>query len=313
MAIDNDSVQPSVDEQLRSLQTPHDITPDLAVARARLRERASLHARRTRRTLRVTAVAVVLAAGVVAIPSTRAAAQRLWDRLTIGRIEVFEITGRPLPTDVAGMFTMEFRGEPALTPASDAADAARIAGFVPALPPAGYLAGTPEFAVIKSDLQTSLPLKRAEVLAALTRAGITDVTVPDEWEGTVLTAEGGPVIMARYPEAGIEIMQLPPIRMNVPPDFPYERFMEIGFRLFGRNPKDAQTLAREIAANPAIFFHFPEREGVREVALHTGRGIIVGGDEDGICFFFNTPDRIFIVAASHLSDEAAVTLANSMQ
>src|SRR5687768_13893713 len=103
MAIDNDPMQPSVDEQLRSLETPHNITPDLGVARARLRERASIQARRTRRTLRITGVAVVLAAGVVAIPSTRAAAQRLWDRLTISRIEVFQITGRPLPEDVAGM------------------------------------------------------------------------------------------------------------------------------------------------------------------------------------------------------------------
>jgi hypothetical protein len=57
--------------------------------------------------------------------------------------------------------------------------------------------------------------------------------------------------------------------------------------------------------------HFPEHDQVREVSLRAGRGVLVG-DDDGFCFFWNTSDRIYLVAAAKMSAEQAVALANSI-
>lgn len=76
--------------------------------------------------------------------------------------------------------------------------------------------------------------------------------------------------------------------------------------------QERTRVAREIAANPAVVFHFPEHHRVREVQLRAGRGIVVG-DEEGICFFWSTLDRLFIVSAPPMSDADLVSLADSFR
>ena len=289
---------------------PGGFQPDAGGARIRLRERDAAAAKRTRR---ASTAAVLAAVGLtmLALPWPRAAAQRLWDRLSLGRVEIVQISRKDLPESVAAVFTMEDRSRPMPEAVRDAADAERLAGFRPSLPPPGVLRGAPNLSVVRSVAFTTLPLRTAAIERALAGAGISDVTVPREWEGTTLTAEGGPMVVAEYPDANVEVMQSPPFRMSTPPGFRFDRFMEIAFRVFGRSAHDARTLAREIAVNPALVMHFPEHHRVREVSLRSGRGVIVG-DDDGFCFFWNTSDRIYIVAAAEMSEERAVALADSI-
>ena len=204
---------------------------------------------------------------VLALPWPRAAAQRLWDRLSLGRVEIVQISRKDLPESVTALFTMEDRNRPMPEAVRDLADAERVAGFRPSLPPPGVLSGTPQLSVVRSVAFTTLPLRTADIERALAAAGISDLTVPGEWEGTTLTAEGGPMVVATYPDAMVEVMQSPPFRMTTPPGFRFDRFMEIAFRVFGRSAHDARTLAKEIAANPALVMHFPEHDQVREVSL----------------------------------------------
>jgi hypothetical protein len=147
---------------------------------------------------------------------------------------------------------------------------------------------------------------------ALARAGVSDIAVPKEWEGLTLIAEAGPVVVADY--NGVQIMQSAPFRVNTPPGFRFGRFMEMAFRVFGRSAAEAKMLGAKFEANPALVLHFPEREPVRDVALSSGHGIIVG-DLDGddlICFFWNTSDRIYIVSATNVSERTLVSLADSI-
>ena len=114
---------------------------------------------------------------------------------------------------------------------------------------------------------------------------------------------------------GVEIMQSAPFRLNTPPGFRFGHFMEIAFRVFGRGAAEAKALGDKFAANPALVMHFPERGAVRDVPLRSGRGVYVGDAEgsDGICFFWNTADRIYIVSAASMTEPQAAALANSMQ
>jgi hypothetical protein len=148
---------------------------------------------------------------------------------------------------------------------------------------------------------------------ALAAAGVTDMAVPNEWEGLTLTAEAGPVVVAAYDD--VEIMQTAAFRMNTPPGFRFGHFMEMAFRAFGRSAGEAKILGAKFEANPALLVHFPERAPVRDIPLRSGLGIVVGDLEgdDPICFFWNAPDRIFIVTATHVRATTLVALANSVR
>jgi hypothetical protein len=90
--------------------------------------------------------------------------------------------------------------------------------------------------------------------------------------------------------------------------------MEVTFRVFGRGAEEARRLASTFAANPALLLHFPETDPVEDIGLETGHGIFVGDPNrgDGICFFWNGPDRLFIIAADRMSTETAAAVANSI-
>jgi hypothetical protein len=300
----------SVDDSLRSLEPSAEFEPDLNAARARLRERQSTSRSPARRMARLVLAGAALVV-VLLLPWTRAVAQRLWDRLTVSRIEIVQITGRELSDDVAAMFSFEDRESIAPTPVSSIAEASKLAGFLPALPAPDVLRGKPGLAVLLTGRMSSQPVDVAKLRDAVRSAGLPALTVPEGWHGARLTVEGGPAVIASYPDAGIEVIQSRPFGMNVPAAVPFEEFMRLGFRLFGRSEDDAKTLAREIAANPAVVFHFPKHHRVHEVRLKAGRGVVVT-DYEGICFFWNTPDRLFIVSAPRMSDGDLVRLADSV-
>ena len=217
----------------------------------------------------------------------------------VGRVEVIQGTGGDLPEHVTAPFALEPRPFERKS-VQDAGEAERLAGFRPALPPPGMLQGTPTLSVVTTVTLATRPLKVADIERALATAGVSDLTVPKEWEGTTLVMEAGPVIIANYD--GVEIMQSGPFRMTTPSGFQFGRFMEIAFRAFGRSADEARKLGVTFAANPALVMHFPEHEPVRDVPLRWGRGVFVGDPDgsEGICFFWHTVDRIYIVSAEKM-------------
>src|SRR3954447_2144159 len=88
----------------------------------------STHARHRRRLWMMMAIGMVTVI-VFALPWPRATAQRLWDRLTVHRIEIVQISRPNLPESVTGAFTMdeEKRSDP--QPVASVEEAERVAGF----------------------------------------------------------------------------------------------------------------------------------------------------------------------------------------
>lgn len=311
MANNNDAEDSRwVDRHMDVLKPVDDYDPDTVRARARLRERQSAPPPRRGAWLAIT-VAGCLAL-LALLPWPRALAQEVWNRLVLGRVEVVEIDREDLSEEITSVFVMEphpFEPEPVAT----IADAERIAGFRPLLPPAGILKGTPALSVVKNVGLSTKPLKTADIERALARAGVSDLSVPRQWDGLTLTADAGPVVIAAYDS--VEIMQSAAFTMNTPPGFQFGRFMEMAFRVFGRGPDEAKALGAKFEANPALLVHFPERAPVRDVALRSGNGIIVGDlrGDDVVCFFWNTSDRIYIVSATHVTEQTLVALADSIR
>jgi hypothetical protein len=298
-----------VEERLRALEATGDFQPDVVRAHVRLRERADGATTRRRRAWFAVATGCL---ALVLLPWPRAAAQHLWDRIVLGRVEVVQVIRADLPEHITATFAMEARPFERET-VRDATEAERLAGFRPELPPPGVLDGTPTLSVVRRLTLATSPLRIADIERALAAAGVSDINVPGEWEGTILVAEGGPLVVAEYD--GVELMQSAPFRMAAPSGFQFGRFMEIAFRVFGRSATEARALGTKFEANPALVMHFPERDSVRDVPLRWGQGIFVGDPDgpEGICFFWNTSDRIYIVSAEKMSPQAAAVLANSIQ
>jgi hypothetical protein len=298
-----------VDDRLGALEPAPDVHVDVHQARERVRQLDAVTAVR-RRHWRVAAAVGCLV--FVALPWPRALAQNVWDLLMLDRVTVVQSSGRVLPDDIAAAFTVEPHPYD-LEPVENVPAAERRVGFWPSLPSASVLTGTPKLFVATEVRFATRPLKVADIERGLAAAGIHDVVVPRDWEGTTLTAVGGPLVVAEY-ENGTLIQSMP-FRMTTPQGFRFGHFMEIAFRVFGRSASDARTLGAKLEANPALVMHFPEREVVRDVPLRSGQGTLVidpNGREDA-CFFWHTTDRIFIVSSQKLTDENAAALANSVQ
>jgi hypothetical protein len=248
------------------------------------------------------------------LPWPRAAAQRLWDRLILGRVEVVRVDRAGLPDGITRVFEMREAAPLQFEAVDDVAQAERAAGFRPRLPAADILGGPPAMAVVRKVTLTTEPLNVSEMRRALAAVDATDITVPSEWNGTVLTVEGGPVVVARYPAAGVELMQAAPLNMTVPHGFHFDRFMELAFRVFGRNATDAKDFAARLAANPALLMVL--RPGhhtiVREIPLRSGPAAIVGDPDGGMCVFWSTPGRLFIVSSAQMDEKLAIAVASSI-
>lgn len=301
-----------VDERLRALDSGAGIRPDIVRARARLRALEGNAPARRPRVWLAAAAGFVLAA--LLLPWPRAAAQRLWDRLILAHVQIVRVERAALPDSVTRVFEMREREPLQSEPVGDLAQAEQVAGFRAWLPAPDVLKGPREIAMIRNVTLVTDPLNVPEINAALAAAGAPDIKLRPEWNGTTLTVEGGPVIVANYPEAGLEIMQTPPLRMTMPSGFRFDQFMEVAFRAFGRNEAEARDLAGRFAANPALLMVL--RPGhhavVREIALATGPVSIIGDPDGGMCVFWSRPDRLFIVSAAKMDETLAAAVAGSI-
>jgi hypothetical protein len=112
-------------------------------------------------------------------------------------------------------------------------------------------------------------------------------------------------------KARLELSQAPPFKLMTPAGFPVGRFMEIAYRVFGKNAVEARDLSRKFVANPAWLLVFPGHDTVREVPVRSGDAVAASGS-GGMCFFWHTSDRIFVIGAGKMNEELGVAIANSM-
>ena len=154
----------------------------------------------------------------------------------------------------------------------------------------------------------------ADLTSALREAKITNVSIPQAWNGVTVNLQQSAGVLADYGD--FFIAQAAPLALNVPVGFPLPQFLEVLFRVMGLNVSDAGALRQRFAANPSAFFPIPSRYDmdIRQVPLASGTGLLLqNGDKGGeLALMWSTADRSYFLSGL-LTEAQAIATANSLQ
>ena len=219
--------------------------------------------------------AVTACAVVLALPAPRAVAQRLFDQVVVGRVQVLMMDDG-VAGAAARFFTPEIYERSEARAVASLDDASRIAGFTPRLPAPDVFSASPEYSVTgitAGRVRLRTPALRYLVHEAGGAAG----EVPEDWNGAVLEVRVGPVVIADYD--GILLLQSQPFELITPAGFNLERFYRLAFRAFGIGEHEASALSTNLSISPALLMVMPEeeRELVREFSTRFGTGVMIDG------------------------------------
>ena len=284
--------------------------PDAAAGWRRLERRPAP----PRRRVWVWAAAATTAlVAVAAVPATRTAAQRLWDEVFVGRIEL-------ISTDfergaVAHLFSPEFRLRPEPTAVASLEEAGNTAGFWPRLPAQGVFTSQPKFSVTDVGL-AALPLDGPAIRSLAERAGIPASEVPASWNDGMLELRVGPIIVADY--NGVLLLQSLPFQLKTPADFDLELFYRIAFRSLGMSDAEARAMSVDAAMSPAYLTLAPKEEQdlFTKFKTKTGSGVMISEvyGHGKIAALWSGVDRVYALfpAEGEISKEFVVKVANSV-
>lgn len=222
----------------------------------------------------VAAATTTVCVAALALPTTRALAQQLWDRFILNRVEVVRLDLSKLPLQ------MHVTTNGLEQSVQDMEEAERKAGFRPYLPSPGLLDANPSI-TITGPISVEQTIHVRDIESTLVKVGASDVQVPAEWEGVQLRIQVGPMVELNYPD-GVQIVQTRPMELSVPSGFPLEQFAEVAFRSIGVSSWEARAMAQRFAANPAWLVDLSPDAlvNIREVSLQAGPGMLIEEVDD---------------------------------
>jgi hypothetical protein len=279
-------------------------TPDLSRAR-RLVEPTPRRARVPHGL--AAATACVLAAAAL-LPQGRVLAQELWYRLLVTRVAVVRLDLSRVPLDTS------IRTDGLHQPVDDVDEAAARAGFRPSLPPDDLLAQRPALSVTGA-IDITQRIQARALADALVQQGVTDLGVPDTWDGIALRGRIGPLVVAEYGE-DVQIVQAPPIELDLPADFPLARFAEVVFRAGGLSWWEARRFGEEFAARPAWLLDIADdrQATIETIQLPGGEALLVEDADEGrtrATVIISRPARLYTVSSP--SRALSLQVANSLR
>jgi hypothetical protein len=250
---------------------------------------------------------------VWAYPPSRITAQRFWDEVVLGRIQV-------LTTDFEGhgaaasFFSPEWHVE--AHPVSSFDEAVRAAGFSPRLPRSGVFAVQPTYSI--ADVSSAkLRLRTPAIRYLFAQAGGSPSEVPEAWNGVALETQVGPVVIADF--NGVLLLQSLPFRLIKPVDFDLELFYRVAFQSIGMNELDARVLSADAAISPALLMVMPkeERDLVHEFRTKSGTGMMIEEvyGPGKIAALWSGADRLYALfpASGEISREFVIKVANALE
>jgi hypothetical protein len=293
---------------------------------ARLREvqSAVYRLQRRRRVVFWAALSIVAAFVIVlAIPSTRVRAQVLFQRFALRGIQVVAV--RP-DLYSALLFEWTIRPIPAhLVTGPDAA--AREAGFVANLPDWTMVSQpVPSFGIgVMGAGAGRYQIRVSDLRTALSRAGASDVVIPNQWEGNEIAIEMSPTIYVNA--RGFVLIQFLPGHILAPTGFDLARFAEALLRVGGLPPQQALTIAQKLGTNPGVLLGMPSDSqlDMHEVSLRSGTAVVIenriGNEPPKACILcprlrevvvaWQSRARTYILK-TELTEARAIEIANSL-
>ena len=251
-----------------------------------------------------------LCLAALALPASRAVAQRLWDQAVLGRIQVW-ITDYDGHGAAASFFSPEMQHRPDARPVASLDEVVRLAGFVPRFPLSVFSA-SPRYSVT-DEASARLQLRTPAIRYLLARAGGSASDVPDDWNGVTLDVRLGPIAIADYD--GTLLLQSRPFRLIKPADFDLELFYRIAFRSLGLSEQDAGVLSADLGFSPALLTFMPKEDTnlLREFSTPTGTGMMVADvyGKGTIVALWSGHDRIYALFG-HIDDDLVTRVANAL-
>jgi hypothetical protein len=268
-------------------------------------------ARRSNHAWRWAIASGVLCAAVFVLPATRAIAQRLWDQVVLGRIQVlvadYESSGAAVNF---ASFEMQIRTEP--RPVASLDEATRAAGFAARLP-AIIFADAPRYSVTDEGF-ASLKLRTPAIRYLLAQVGGSASDVPDNWNGATLDVRLGPIVFADYD--GTLLLQSRPFRLITPAGFDLALFYRIAFRSMGISEQDAGALSRDMGVSPALLMFMPkeDRDLLREFNTPRGTGMMIAEvyGKGTITALWSGSDRLYALHGK-IDEELVTRVANALE
>jgi hypothetical protein len=282
--------------------------PDAEAGWRRLDQRTA--SRRPRLLLWAAATAAVCA-GIVAAPASRAVAQRFWDQVVLGRIQVL-VADYDEHGAAASFFSPEMQQRPEVRPATSLEDASRAAGFSPRLPRRDVFAVAPTYSVTDVASAT-LRVRTPAIRYLLARAGASTSEVPDSWNGVVLEVRAGPLVIADY--NGTLLLQSLPFQLIKPVDFDLELFYRVAFRSLGMSERDAGVLSADVGISPALLTFMPkeDRSLLQEFKTRSGTGMMIA-DVYGpgkVAALWSGSDRLYALFGA-VNKEFVISVADAL-
>lgn len=306
-----------IEARLAILAPPAEWQPDTAAALRRHHARRREDWRRGPGFWWKLAMAAAVLLALAVSPPARGLAQRLWNHLKLGRVEITRIDFALLPDNSLRAELIRRPGDPVAVESLDAARA-RL-GFALRLPRPGTLAGEPRLSVL-GPIAYATTLKLDDLRQLLQRAGMERETLPPEWDGARLVVESKGVAMAEWQDT--TLMQSLPLTMAAPDGFDLGAFTALVLRGLRVPKSEAERIGARMAQNPALMMPIgmDEHAGLRDVTLRSGPAtLLYDYDEDHpgrierLTLIWSASDRIFILSSGALDENLLIAAANAVE
>ena len=305
-------------KQTAHLDPPAGWRPDPASALTRLHARLETDRPRAMRWrwMAWTAAAALVGVVILLLPAGRVVGQQLWQFLTVRQVAFIRVN--PWPEGVPSPEVKLIRLPIPPIPARDVEEARGRVRYDPRMPRAWVLNGTPKLSTTFS-LSAGTVVHVADLELALQKAGVTDQTVPPQWDGAQLALHTSAIVIAEWPD--IVFAQSLPLTLTAPPGFDFPAFSALVLRVVGVGPDEAQRLAQQMGTTTPwlapIGVDVHERATIEEVDLNSGKATLLQENwDDGtlkrISLVWSVPDRVYSLSGK-LSRELAITFANAVQ
>jgi len=277
------------------------------------------------------AAAVAVVAGLVFLPSVRAAAQGLLDFFRVRNFAAVEFDParierlRATQNDPA-MFLFDHKEVlqdpgPRQTYAS-AAEAAAAAGLTlltPAELPSGLALDRVE---VQGEARARFTASTARLRALLDALDLRDVEVPRELDGATVAVHLQPLVAQVYRKDKLEasLMQSMSPEVDLPAGADPAQLGEIGLRILGLDDGEARRFAGSVDWRNTLVVPVPAgASSFREVTVGGGRGLLVttreradGRTRSGALLLWTAGDRV-LALAGNLEERDLLLMAESVR
>src|ERR1035438_7546901 len=217
-----------VTEQTAQLDPPEGWLADADAALHRMHARISANPKPSlwhRWPTWAAALAALLAAFLL-LPAGRVTAQQFWQHLAVTRVAFLVVN--PWPEGVPSPEVKLIGAVIPPIPANDVDQVHARVNYVPRLPNASALSGSPRLSTTFS-LSAGTVVHVADLELALQKTGVTGVTVPPAWEGVRIVLHTSPVVIAEWPD--VTLAQSLPPTLSTPTGFDFTAYSPLILRV----------------------------------------------------------------------------------